>query len=306
MIFPILLLCALTFLNGFTDAPNSIATAVATNALSMKRACVLSAVCNLAGLCMSLFIGMPIARAIFEVADLTSDPVPAVSASLLAVISVSILAWIFAMPSSESHALVASIAGVSLAVTGKINLIPFVKIIVYMLLSCLFSALASYIILKAIRKKRLPYKRLQILACSATSLAHGAQDGQKLVGVMLFLVGSGQRQTLQACVCVAFFLFVGTVAGGGKITEMMGNGICRLNEKSALASDTCATLCLILCSIFGFAVSTSNVKACSILGAGLADGVIVNYKSVAKIVLVALATVPASIMLSVLYFRLFS
>ena len=300
----ILLLCTLTFLNGWTDVPNSIATTVFTNALTMKKACFLSAICNLFGLVMSLFFGMPIAKTIFEIADLGKEPSASVSAVLLSVISISVLAWIFSMPSSESHSLVSSVAGVGFALTGKIDLAPFLKIVIYMILSCIFSLLVSYLAVRLLKNRTLPFKKFQIATCATNSFAHGAQDGQKLVCVMLFILGNGRRETLQAVLTVAIFLFIGTALGGGKITEMMGEGICTLNEKSGFASDICATLCLILCSIFGFPVSTSNIKACSILGAGMGDNAIMNYKSVMKIVFVAFATVPLSIVMGIIYLRI--
>ena len=60
-ILALLLAFGVVLANGFTDAPNAIATTVCTGTLSMNRACLLSAICNLLGLGVVSLLNMSVA-----------------------------------------------------------------------------------------------------------------------------------------------------------------------------------------------------------------------------------------------------
>ena len=91
----ILLALGVTFLNGFTDAPNSIATTVATGALSMNRACVLSAICNFLGLTVSLLVNASVAKSILDGVELGAKREVGVIAILLSSVIFSSACWLF-------------------------------------------------------------------------------------------------------------------------------------------------------------------------------------------------------------------
>ncbi len=281
------------FVNGWTDAPNSIATAVATGALSMNKACVLSAICNLVGLGAMSLVNMRVAKSVFESADFGEKREVALVAVFASTIIFALASWLFSMPSSESHALLASIAGASLALSSSFNITPFFKIILYMVASCIASLFISFLIHKALQRLTLPYKRLQIASCAISSAMHGAQDGQKLVGILLFLCPSaGDTSPTSIIIMVSIVLFLGTLLGGGRIVKTMGEGITRLRAKSAFISELSAGLCLCICSLLGYPVSTSNIKACSVAGAGICDGESISYKTLVKMAYVAILTIP--------------
>ena len=67
------LICALVLavavVNGWTDAPNAIATAVCTGALSFRRAVGLAAVCNLLGLVCVTAVNSSVAETLFTIAE---------------------------------------------------------------------------------------------------------------------------------------------------------------------------------------------------------------------------------------------
>ena len=300
----VLLALGVVLVNGFTDAPNAIATTVSTGALSMNRACLLCAVCNLLGLLVSSAFNMAVADTMLSLVAVKENRTLALCAIFISVIAFSLVAWLLSSPSSESHALIASIAGVSLALSSHTDMTPFFKIVIYMLLSCAISFLLSILIGKLLKNKYLPYGRLQILSCAASSFAHGAQDGQKFVGVLLLLAPTTKGGSSAAVIAVAIFLFLGTLLGGGRIVRSMGNGITDLSEKSGFISDISATLCLLFCSFLGMAVSSGNVKACSIAGAGISDKKAVNYKTLVKMAYVAIITFPACTLLSYLIVKI--
>jgi len=101
-----------TYINGFHDTANSIATVVATKVLSPRQAVMLAAVTNLGG----AFIGSAVATTI---ASGLVDPKVATSevliCALVAAILWNLLTWWFGMPSSSSHALVGGLCGACLA-----------------------------------------------------------------------------------------------------------------------------------------------------------------------------------------------
>lgn len=300
----LLLALGVTFLNGFTDAPNSIATAVATKALSMNLACLLSAVCNLLGLLISLYANMSVAESVLAGASLGEKREIGIIVILLTTIIFAVACWIFSMPSSESHALLASLFGASMALSSTISLAPTFKILIYMVISCVISFLLSCITYKMLKKANLPWRGLQIASCALSSAMHGAQDGQKLVALLLFLYPVNTRQTLVASsLAVGVALFLGTLLGGGRIVKTMGQGIVDLTQKSAFVSEISSSVCLIFCSSLGMPVSTSNIKACSVAGAGFLDGKSVCYKTLIKMAYVAILTFPICIALSYLITR---
>ena len=300
----LLLALGVTFLNGFTDAPNSIATTVATKALSMNLACLLSAVCNLLGLLISLYANMSVAESVLAGASLGEKREIGIIVILLTTIIFAVACWIFSMPSSESHALLASLFGASMALSSTISLAPAFKILIYMVISCVISFLLSCITYKMLKKANFPWRGLQIASCALSSAMHGAQDGQKLVALLLFLYPVNTRQTLVASsLAVGVALFLGTLLGGGRIVKTMGQGIVDLTQKSAFVSEISSSVCLIFCSSLGMPVSTSNIKACSVAGAGLLDGKSVCYKTLVKMAYVAILTFPICIALSYLITR---
>jgi PiT family inorganic phosphate transporter len=100
-------------------------------------------------------------------------------------------------------------------------------------------------------------------------------------------------------------MLVGTLICGKKIIASLGNDIVKNNEKIAFMSDFSSTVCILLFSLIGFSISTGNIKACSLIGAGLGENKKINYVAVVKIILVSLATFPVCTVLGFYLARLF-
>jgi len=107
----LLLLFAVILVNGWTDAPNAIATAVAAEALSFPAAVSLAELCNLLGVVCTLNISDAVARTLWSMADFGSHSLTALSAALAATVLWAVFAWRFGVPTSESHALISGLAG---------------------------------------------------------------------------------------------------------------------------------------------------------------------------------------------------
>ncbi|MBQ7879801.1 MAG: inorganic phosphate transporter, partial [Clostridia bacterium] len=107
--------------NGWTDAPNAIATCVVTRCMKPKAAILMAAVFNFLGVFIMTLINATVAETITKMVNFGSDPdqaIVALSAALFAIVLWATLAWLFGIPTSESHALIAGLTGSAIALHG--------------------------------------------------------------------------------------------------------------------------------------------------------------------------------------------
>ena len=105
-----------TYINGFHDTANSIATVVATKVLTPRQAIVLAAITNLGG----AFVGSAVATTIASgLVDAQVATMPVICCALVSAIAWNLLTWWFGLPSSSSHALVGGLCGAVLAASDK-------------------------------------------------------------------------------------------------------------------------------------------------------------------------------------------
>jgi PiT family inorganic phosphate transporter len=218
LVVALLVACGFEFVNGFHDTANAVATVIYTNALRPWRAVVLSGVFNFVGV---LAGGISVAMGIIKllptellVAQGSGGALAMVMALLGGAILWNVGTWYFGLPASSSHTLIGAIIGVGLAnsltpghsLGEGVNWSKAGDIGLALLLSPLFgfsiAALLFLLIRNFVRDKRLfepppgntpPPLWIRILligTCSGVSFAHGQNDGQKGVGlIMLILVG---------------------------------------------------------------------------------------------------------------------
>ena len=96
--------------NGWTDAPNAIATCVSTRAMSARSAILMAAVFNFLGVLVMTMVNASVAATIYNMVDFggnTADALTALCAALVAIVAWATAAWWFGIPTSESHALIA-------------------------------------------------------------------------------------------------------------------------------------------------------------------------------------------------------
>ena len=276
-LIPSLLALGVLFVNGWTDAPNAIATAVSTRALSYPKAAALAAVCNLAGcLTAGLWWGA-VSATVLELADFGSggDALTALCAAMAAVILWATLAWRFGLPTSESHALLAGLSGGAVALRGDftcLNLSPWRTTLLGLLLSLLCGYLLARWVSRRLPARPVPYRSLQTAGAALMAFAHGAQDGQKFLGVLLLASSLSGGQALPSPMVLSLLcagvMAAGTAAGGRRIVDTMGQDLVALSPRTGFAADLAAGLCLLLSTLLGAPVSTTHTKAAAILGAG--------------------------------------
>ncbi|MGH7313097.1 MAG: inorganic phosphate transporter, partial [Candidatus Rokuibacteriota bacterium] len=115
LVLVLLLVLAAEFVNGWTDAPNSIATVVSTRVLTPVQALIMASVLNIFGAMSGTAVAATIGKGII---DPGAVHLGTVAAAMVAIVLWSTLAWYYVLPTSESHALVAGLSGAALATAG--------------------------------------------------------------------------------------------------------------------------------------------------------------------------------------------
>ncbi len=290
MIFVIGLVCASIFVNGWTDAPNAITTVVSTRVLSPKAAVGLAAVFNLLGV---LVMGTAVAQTISGIAgfqDISEhDALIMFAAAQVAIVSWSVGAWKFGIPTSESHALVAGLTGAALASGAPVSGEQWVKIIEGLVISSLLGFISGWLVTVGVAKAFGRMKKNtantffsfgQVASSALMAFSHGAQDGQKFMGVLasvLTLGGvidrlpdGGIAIPLWIMLFCSTLMAIGTSVGGYRIIKTMGMDMVKIEKYQGFSAEVAASACMIGATIFGIPLSTTNSKGTAIMGAAAA------------------------------------
>lgn len=282
-ILPVLLLIlAAEFVNGWTDAPNSIATVVSTRVLSPHQAVLMATVLNTLGAFSGTAVAATIGKGIVDpsVIDTTT-----VAAAMVGIVVWSTLAYyVGGLPTSESHALVAGLAGAGLATAGPSVLLweGWSKVFIGLLFSTFlgfFCGLAIMLVLYRIFYRsrlgtiRIVFGRLQVLSATFMAFSHGSNDGQKFIGVFtLALVLGGILPEFSVPFWVILLcagtMGIGTAVGGWKIIRTMGIRLTKLEPIHGFSAETSAALVIEGASRLGIPLSTTHTIGTSIMGVG--------------------------------------
>jgi PiT family inorganic phosphate transporter len=310
-------LVAVIFVNGWTDAPNAIATSVGSRSIKPGAAVAMAALFNLAGALSVSIAGGRVAHLVFEIARFGegAGALRALFAGLVAVAAWAVLAWYFGIPTSESHALLAGLAGAAASVTGaaSFNATQWGRVALGLVLTTLPAfilgrAVFALITLACRRRNRREVTPLFVAAqrfgAAAGAYLHGLQDGQKFMGAVMICVRlaggawEGERIPIRVAFFCAAFMAAGTALGGSRIIKRVALDMVRLDAPRGFAADLSAVLCLAACTALGLPVSTTHAKTCAVMGAGSAKhrgGL--ELRSVRDIVMAWLLTFPACFVL---------
>ena len=315
--------------NGWTDAPNAIATTVSTRAMKASHAILMAAVLNFFGVLVMTIINSKVALTIYNMVDFgtnAQEASVALCAALFAIVVWATAAWKFGIPTSESHALIAGLSGAAIAIHnsfGGINPAEWMKVVYGLMLSTLLGFFSGFGAVRAIELicKRMDrrrtvgfFKGAQIFGGAAMAFMHGAQDGQKFMSVFMlgiFLV-NGQTSVTNFVIPIWLMLLcslimgLGTSIGGYRIIKSVGLDMVKLSTYQGFAADLGAAACLLLSSLTGIPVSTTHTKTTAIMGVGASKRLsAVNWKIVREMVLAWLLTFPGCGLLGFLMAKLF-
>lgn len=302
--------------NGWTDAPNAIATCVSTRAISARKAIIMAAIFNFLGVFVMTAVNASVAMTIYNMVDFGGDArlsLIALCAAMAAIVIWATAAWYFGIPTSESHALIAGISGAAVAIQNSfsgINGGEWIKVIYGIFLSTILGFGLGFLTAKVTvflfrNQNRLKMERFfsgaQVAGGAAMAFMHGAQDGQKFMAI--FLLGAafadGRSETSSFLVPVWLMVLcsvvmgLGTSIGGYRIIKSVGMDMVKLKPYQGFAADLAATLCLLLSSLTGIPVSTTHTKTTAIMGVGAARRMRnVNWGVVKELVLTWVCTFP--------------
>lgn len=301
---------AFDFTNGFHDTGNAMATSIATKALKPKTAVALSAVLNLVGAFLSLTVAATIAKGIVDANIITLE---VVLAGLVGGIVWNLLTWLFGIPSSSSHALIGGMVGAVLAAVGTGGVL-WAGIVGKVLLPALIapvlaigvSALATYSVARLTRDvpkdtQDKAFRWGQIGSASLVSLAHGTNDAQKSMGIILLALIAGGAVAPDSGVpfwvilSCAFFMALGTYLGGWRVIRTLGKGLVEIDSRQGMAAETSSAAVILMSSYFGYSLSTTHVATGSVMGSGVGmPGATVRWSVAKKMMMAWMITLPAA------------
>jgi PiT family inorganic phosphate transporter len=275
------LVLAAEFVNGWTDAPNSIATVVSTRVLSPLQALVMASVLNALGAMSGTAVAATIGTGII---DPKAVGITTVGAAMVAIVVWSTLAWLWGLPTSESHALVAGLSGAALATAGVESLVwdGWQKVLIGLVFSSFLGFIGGlgltigiYWTFRSWRPGAVTrvFGRLQVLSACFMAFSHGSNDGQKFIGAFtLTLVLGGVLPVfavpLWVILLCAVTMGVGTAIGGWRIVKTMGLRMTKLDPVHGFAAETAAATAIEVASRLGIPVSTTHTISTAIMGVG--------------------------------------
>lgn len=325
----VVLTLGVILVNGWTDAPNAIATCVATRAMKPRTAIVMAAVCNFFGVLIMTLLSPQVAETIYYMVDFGNDAraaLVALCAAMFSIVVWAVLAWAFGIPTSESHALIAGLTGSAIAMHNSLDGVnggEWAKVLVGLAFSLVVGYALGYGATKLIQRlcRSVDYRSAnaffgkgQIVAAAGTAFMHGAQDGQKFMGVFLLGLALSQGNPSMGATSVPIWLMVlcslvmglGTSIGGMKIIKSVGMDMVRPEKYQGFAADVSATAALLACSLTGMPVSTTHAKTAAIMGVGAAKRFrSVNWGVVKDMVLTWVLTFPGCGFIGFLMTKLF-
>lgn len=293
LVLSVVLTLGVILVNGWTDAPNAIATCVVTRCMSSRAAILMAAVFNFLGVFIMTAINATVAETITKMVDFgdnSHEAIVALSGALFAIVVWATLAWYFGIPTSESHALIAGLTGGAIALHGGlagVNGSEWIKVVYGLAISVFLGFVLGYIVCRLVtlifrRVQRSITERIfrgaQIFGAACMSFMHGAQDGQKFMGVILlclFLLngqntGTSAEIPVWLMIICSLVMALGTSIGGKKIIKSVGMDMVKLEKYQGFSADIAASIALLISSVFGVPVSTTHAKTTAIMGVGAA------------------------------------
>jgi PiT family inorganic phosphate transporter len=325
----VVLVLAVILVNGWTDAPNAIATAISTRALAPRPAIMMAAVFNFLGILVMTTVNKTVAQTIYNMVDFggnAHDALVALCAAMVAIVLWATAAWRFGIPTSESHALIAGLTGAAIAMQNGLSGVnggEWVKVLYGLVLSTFLGFGMGILVVKLIeilfrrvdrRKTTGFFQKAQIGGAATMAFMHGAQDGQKFMGVFLLGMALSQGNSQSAVFEIPFWLILicslvmglGTSIGGMRIIKAVGMDMVKLETYQGFAADIAGAGCLLASSLTGIPVSTTHTKTTAIMGVGAAKRLrSVDWSVVSEMVMTWILTFPGCGLIGFIMAKLF-
>ena len=287
LIFAFIAVLAFEAVNGWTDAPNAVATVISTRALPPLVAVAMAAALNLAGALSGTAVATTIGKVIVDIDLLTKETGLQIgAAAALAVVIWSGTAAYFGLPTSESHGIVSGIAGAAVAVAGTDVLLwsGWQKVFTGVGAAVVFGFGGAFLIMILIlwlfqraspSLMRRTFAPLQVLSSAFMAWSHGTADGQKAIGLMAMLLAIWNDTPAKEFHVPLWIILLGagtmglsTMVGGWRIIRTLGMRVTHLETYQGFAAEAAAATTLTVTARLGIPVSTTHTIGSGIMGVG--------------------------------------
>jgi len=304
------------FVNGFNDSANSVATVIGTRVLKPLHAVALSAAANFIGpFVFGVAVATTIAKGIVSPDEIT---VYMIIGGLAGAIAWSSLCTYFGLPISNSHSLIGGIMGAGIIGLGFEQLVyggltkVFAGIIIAPIGGIIFGMVLVGIIIAVFAKRRpavvnRTFGRLSIISSAWLALTHGANDGQKTMGIIVLILFSADliseiHMPLWVIFAAASAMGLGTFFGGYKVIKTLGLKITRLKPYQGFAAQTGGGVMLAIFALLGIPASTTHAITGSVMGAGAARRIrAVRWRVSRQIIFSWVITIPGAAGLAIAF-----
>jgi inorganic phosphate transporter, PiT family len=281
----LLLILAAECVNGWTDAPNAIATVVGTRALSPRGALALAAVFNLLGVLSGTAVAATIGKDIIDPRAVTLTTVGGAMVGIVVWSSIAALGDPDQREPCARSGLGRSGPGVGGPLRPRLDggAEGLDRPNVFQPLGVRRGGsvmLAIYwLCRRAIPGKvQRVFRWLQIASAAFMAFSHGSNDGQKFMGALtLALVLAGVLPTFVIPLWVvglcALVMALGTSIGGWRIMRTLGMRLTNLKTHQGFAAEPAAAGTITVASALGIPLSTTHTIATAIMGVGAVHGV---------------------------------
>ncbi|MGH2951022.1 MAG: inorganic phosphate transporter, partial [Solirubrobacterales bacterium] len=260
---------AFDFTNGFHDTANAVATSISTRALRPRAAVGLAALLNFAGAFISLEVAATVASDVVDAGVITQQ---VVFAGLVGAITWNLITWYFGLPSSSSHALIGGVVGSAFAAVGADAVLGdgvlgkvLIPALVAPIVAFSVAGISIVIVYRIVGRQRpgivsRGYRLGQVVSASMFALAHGTNDAQKTMGIIVLaliahgsLPAEGFDVPVWVIVSAAAAIGLGTYTGGWRIIRTLGRRISDIQPAQGFAAETASSAIILSAAHLGFA-----------------------------------------------------
>jgi len=297
LIIVVIMVALFDFTNGFHDAADMVATAVASRAMNPLMAISIVSAFTFLG---PFFVGLAVAETVGNFVDVSKAPAlvgeSVVIAALLAAVSYNLITWKLGFPSSSSNSLAGGLVGAGLYALGNnhINwgiaallnghLDGVMKVMTGLFVSPFLGFLIGFLIMKILHRVLKRFRNnihsvfvvSQYFSVAWLGFSHGANDAQKGMAIIgMMLLASDHTDTFNipvwAILLCASAITLGTVFGGWRIIKTLGFGLFRVHLIHSVANQLGSALVNTIATTIGAPTSTTQVVTATLLGNGSAE-----------------------------------
>jgi PiT family inorganic phosphate transporter len=325
IIIAILLALLFAFTNGANDSASLVATLIACQAATPRAAVIFASIVGFFG---AILGGSAIALTIQGIVGLAGGEVLVLIllATVLTAVAWNLMSSTLGLPSSSTDGMIGGLIGAGIGAGGIGNiywgfgelfgqtpeLVGVSKVFIFLFVSVALGFFGGYLAMKlsrtllrnANRRINRPIRRVQWLTAGILAFAHGANDTQKQMAIIaLVILGAGYSSAAQvpdwARIACALCIAAGTLGGGWRIQRTLGRGIYPIKPIHSLNSQIPSSASILISTVMGAPVSTSQVVSSSVIVVGAAENAkMVHWRVGRQILLSWFVTMPACAIIS--------